>query len=622
MKQSAIYRKIIFSLFFISLLPVYAAADGNAGTEDIFAYGAGARAIAMGRTFVGLADDVSTVYWNPAGLYNIDQKTLTIYYSQLFEGSMYGYLGYAHPTADYGSFGIGIMSLYTGDIQGYDSSSYQLSSFSSTRMKFLVSYANQLPWFPLSYGVSVKMNLSSIENYSATSFNFDLSLQYNIIKRSFRDRALGRGSDDTELQVGLVFRNLLNKTGERLNLEEDEENYELVLGVAFKKSINSIISTRVLADVSFYEERPALFSIGTEVTLYSNYYIRMGYALDSGFSFGAGIRLSDLEFDYALGFRDLGAAHNVSISWRFGRGRVDVLRDREAKIKKRIQKNVLVERDNQKKRYSVIMKNREKIYSSDIKKKNDLIRERDKRIAERDKRIVEIDRQRKEQLKKAEKRINALKQRNNERLAAYRRRLEKTIRDNSKQIQALKKKRDEDVRRLKDDMKKQAAALKNDFDKRMGTIADRYKKRLAGISMTNRIARERLTKRYETEKRILKVQESDKAKEYMKGLEFYNRSNFKQALVHFRRVVALDPGYGDARNYINRILAQNRDISSYGKRILRYYRQGVAHYLAGRYQRAIAIWQEILKIDPYNKLAHKNIEMARKRVQFLKKYNR
>jgi long-chain fatty acid transport protein len=41
--------------------------------------GIGPRAVAMGGAFVGLADDFSAVFWNPAGLANIDQKYVAFY---------------------------------------------------------------------------------------------------------------------------------------------------------------------------------------------------------------------------------------------------------------------------------------------------------------------------------------------------------------------------------------------------------------------------------------------------------------------------------------------------------------------------------------------------------------
>ena len=49
-------------------MPADAATEGDAGQAGAFlSYGAGARGIGMGRAFVGLADDATAVYWNPAG---------------------------------------------------------------------------------------------------------------------------------------------------------------------------------------------------------------------------------------------------------------------------------------------------------------------------------------------------------------------------------------------------------------------------------------------------------------------------------------------------------------------------------------------------------------------------
>ncbi|MDD5260083.1 MAG: hypothetical protein PHD29_08955, partial [bacterium] len=48
-------------------------------------YGAGARSLAMGKTFVGIADDASTTYWNPAGLATLAKPEITALYASLYE---------------------------------------------------------------------------------------------------------------------------------------------------------------------------------------------------------------------------------------------------------------------------------------------------------------------------------------------------------------------------------------------------------------------------------------------------------------------------------------------------------------------------------------------------------
>lgn len=611
MTRSRVFAAIMVAFCF----PGAVFSGGAGGTEDIFSFGAGARAVSLGRTFVGLADDISALYWNPAGIYNIDKKTVSAFYSQLFGGTMYGFMGYVHPTADYGSIGLGVMSLYTGDITGYDASSYALDSFNSGRMKFILSYANQLPWFPLTIGFSAKMNYISIENYSGTSFNFDFALQYDFIKQSFKDKALGRGRDDVELVAGFVFRNILLNGGERLTEETDEERYQMVLGISFMKRVKPYLAGRAVVDLVISEDQPLAVSSGLEAIIYKNYFVRLGYALHSGFSFGAGMRLSDWDIDYALAFRDLGATHNFSVSWRFGEGRTDILRAREEAVQKRIRDNVLRERKTQDDKYSTILKQKDENYSKDIKQKDEDIKKRDQLIAD-------LEKQRKEQLEQANKRIQDLQRRSDEEVARYRQRLDDTIRTNEQQIKDLQKKREDDLKKLQDDMNQQIKGLQDSHKQRMDSLDATYRDKLAALSVTNQMERDRLTRRLAAEKDTLKRQEEAKSKDYVKGLELYNRGLYEEALKHFQAVAALDPRYADTQLYINRIRAQNQNIATYSQQIRSYYQQGVKLYLDGEFQRAIAIWQEILKIDPYNKLALKNIEMATKRLDFLKKYNR
>lgn len=93
--------------------------------------GLGSRAVAMGGAFVGLADDYSAIYWNPAGLAFFNQKTLGIQGFNISPKQSYelsfgtaglvdaeteskNYLGglasYIHPVSDKLVVGIGIMT--------------------------------------------------------------------------------------------------------------------------------------------------------------------------------------------------------------------------------------------------------------------------------------------------------------------------------------------------------------------------------------------------------------------------------------------------------------------------------------------------------------------------------
>jgi hypothetical protein len=88
--------------------------------------GVGARPAGMGNSFVAVADDVNSTYWNPAGLGDLESKEITLTYSPLYamSASLYldnpemsqQFLSYAHPIPGYGTAGISIIRLNFGDI--------------------------------------------------------------------------------------------------------------------------------------------------------------------------------------------------------------------------------------------------------------------------------------------------------------------------------------------------------------------------------------------------------------------------------------------------------------------------------------------------------------------------
>ncbi|MEW6681037.1 MAG: hypothetical protein AB1297_08510, partial [bacterium] len=63
--------------------------------------GQGARVNGMGEAFVGLADDINSLYWNPAGLANLKEREASFMFLKPFDevkGLGYGYLSGVFPT--------------------------------------------------------------------------------------------------------------------------------------------------------------------------------------------------------------------------------------------------------------------------------------------------------------------------------------------------------------------------------------------------------------------------------------------------------------------------------------------------------------------------------------------
>ena len=76
-------RLVITIITFLAFLSPLSFANG------LNLNGLGAKAVAMGGAFVGLADDFSAVFWNPAGIAQFDKKYIGFYGTDIIPSMTY-----------------------------------------------------------------------------------------------------------------------------------------------------------------------------------------------------------------------------------------------------------------------------------------------------------------------------------------------------------------------------------------------------------------------------------------------------------------------------------------------------------------------------------------------------
>ncbi len=138
-------------------------------TNAVLDLGLGGRALGMGGAYAGLADDSTSVYWNPAGLTGIKHFDVNLAEegtsgSALNLGtnnvaSQYFFLT-GGMTTDVGSFGIGVMRFQDGGIPEVSGTLVQgapnvVGTFSDADTGIFLSYARPT-WKWLDLGVSLK----------------------------------------------------------------------------------------------------------------------------------------------------------------------------------------------------------------------------------------------------------------------------------------------------------------------------------------------------------------------------------------------------------------------------------------------------------------------------------
>ncbi|MBU2462359.1 PorV/PorQ family protein [bacterium] len=124
--------------------------------------GLGARAVGMGGAFVGLADDSTAAYWNPAGLIQLEKSEVSLMYSALSLDRRYNFLNYAQPLTGDSALALSIINFGVGDLEERTGATKDpIGKFTDSENTLLVSYAKAFK--KISYGGNLKVLYQSMD---------------------------------------------------------------------------------------------------------------------------------------------------------------------------------------------------------------------------------------------------------------------------------------------------------------------------------------------------------------------------------------------------------------------------------------------------------------------------
>jgi len=293
-------KRLKIYIFSFLLLTGSLIAD-DAGQESLFSIGTGARSMGMGGGFISLADDVSAIYYNPAGLAFIDYQEFSLMHVDLFEGTIYDFGGYAYPHFDFGSFGIGYFRIGTDNIIRRNDYIDE-GSFDYSTSQLLFSYARILQE-NFSYGINFKVIHQSLDTYSDYGFGADVGFLFKF---------------HNNYSAGFILRDLYPA---ELKLASTTETTPLsiALGMAIQEiNITEKSHVNTSIDIEKIENRSVKIHTGAEIIYDNTYALRAGYDKDN-FAFGAGLKFSNFKLDYAYKLMDnINDSHRFSLSILIG----------------------------------------------------------------------------------------------------------------------------------------------------------------------------------------------------------------------------------------------------------------------------------------------------------------
>ncbi len=297
-----------------SNLPVLAE-TGDGGYADVFLQpGFGARALGMGGAFVGVADDATGGFFNPAGLVQLKMRTFGVFYRKMTLDRKSSYVVYNQPIRDEAAICIAWINAGVSDVIGRNTDGMITGEIKNYQNSVQVFYARKIVE-ELSAGLGMEYIQYNLANINAYGLGGGLSVM---------------GRPLPKLRLGLSVENI----GMTLSWTSGDywKQFDL-LGSSVKEKFP--INFRLGASYLLLKDRLLLSSeldknnkqtggihLGVEGWALENVAGRIGYDRGS-LTFGLGLRQKirsiTLGFDYAFVGSRVGddADHLISLQFEF-----------------------------------------------------------------------------------------------------------------------------------------------------------------------------------------------------------------------------------------------------------------------------------------------------------------
>jgi tetratricopeptide (TPR) repeat protein len=295
-------------------------ADGRAVAEgerkDFLSHGPGAAQDAMGESVTALADDVTAIYYNPAGL-PYQSIALHAEHTPVFDGGRYNFIGLNYPSR-IGAFGFGIIQYAVDGIEGRQNIGDEPTDLSATQTAWYIPYSYK--WKYCSLGSALKVVDMNLGGAHGAGWGVDFGALY---RRLLNDT---KGFKQPTFQAGISVKNLIEPT---YTLVEDPETLprDYKFGMAFtgftlgrySRQKNEMVYDRITIASDFAKTpgQQGLISYGIQYSIWDLFPLRMGYSDHLSLGIGYGCYSKPVAFDYSMALTGLGVQHRFSFEYRF-----------------------------------------------------------------------------------------------------------------------------------------------------------------------------------------------------------------------------------------------------------------------------------------------------------------
>jgi hypothetical protein len=320
--------KYIITIIFIALsvseirpqlFPVLGEQRAGISTAQFLKIGVGGRATAMGDAFVAVANDVSALYWNPAGLTQFSENQVMFSHNQWVVDINHDFIGAVYHLDESNTFGVSLTSLsmdemkVTTEYAPFGTGEY----FGFSDLGIAISYSRKMT-DQFSFGGTVRYIEETLDKLKMRGIMIDLGTYY------------WTGLGSTRFAVTVTnFGNDLAPDGEVVlvgnRTKSDWQTFSpptmFRIGFALEPYEDDQHKVTTSIQLNHPNDNSENLSLGVEYVWNKMFFARGGYKInvdEQNYSFGAGVNvpisIANISVDYAFAnFTKLGSAHRFSI---------------------------------------------------------------------------------------------------------------------------------------------------------------------------------------------------------------------------------------------------------------------------------------------------------------------
>ena len=325
-------------IFFCYLILFSSTLYSQVGGESIFQFlnlTSSSRQVALGGEVLTLINDVNQPIWNPSTINAELDKQLSINYTNFLAGISVGSASYSQViNRRFGAIHGSIKYLNYGTLIEADENGNETGNFKASDVALSVGYAFNLPWTNIFMGFNGKLVNSTISNFTSNGIAADIAVLYYSPYKSYAFTLVARNIgtqiqtfDGTKekfpFKVAIGGSYKLRYVPLKWHLTLDNLQ-QWNLAVPNPSNASSDLEGNITNEnISFFTNAIRHLVIGAELFPDSPINLRAGYNFRrsselklqnartfSGISFGFGIKMNKLRFNYA--FSKYHAATNAS----------------------------------------------------------------------------------------------------------------------------------------------------------------------------------------------------------------------------------------------------------------------------------------------------------------------